>query len=187
MHARTHTNCSGVFFDPLGFFICFCGFWFPPLPTSLLPWCNAGIVLPSTSLRPFAEAIDARVPDSRFKDDIISVNLTALGIKDFGSILCNTGLGSCPASDADKNGRMELFVNGNPLVRARFPNINASTGYWQWENIKNVCLCGVCVCVCALLLCACSRVCALLLPALCALMGGGLPLAIPRPSHPAAA
>lgn len=62
------------------------------------------------------------------------------GIVDYGKIKANTGLGSCPTSDitTPDEGRMELFVNGNSKVLARYPNVNLTSGYWQWDNIVAV-------------------------------------------------
>ena len=36
------------------------------------------------------------------------------------------------------NGRMELFVNGQSKVLARYPNVNTTSTYWQWNNIVSV-------------------------------------------------
>ena len=29
-----------------------------------------------------------------------------------------------------------MFLNGKPLLLARWPNINASTGYWEWGSVQ---------------------------------------------------
>eukprot|EP00055_Hartaetosiga_balthica_P013824 m.72705 g.72705 ORF g.72705 m.72705 type:complete len:778 (+) comp8394_c0_seq3:126-2459(+) len=69
---------------------------------------------------------------------VYQVDLKALGIYEYGNITCNSGLGNCPAGSSGNEGRMELFVNGAPLVLARYPNINLTSGYWEWNNIASV-------------------------------------------------
>jgi hypothetical protein len=50
------------------------------------------------------------------------------------------GLGQCPTSGITNatQGRLELFVDGQAGVLARWPNIDSTTGYWQWSNIAKV-------------------------------------------------
>jgi len=43
-----------------------------------------------------------------------------------------SGLGQC------NHNKMELFYNDTPLTLARWPNINATTGYWEWAQIISV-------------------------------------------------
>lgn len=33
---------------------------------------------------------------------------------------------------------IEVFVNGEPLTLARWPNINPNTGFWEWGSVKTV-------------------------------------------------
>ena len=65
-------------------------------------------------------------------------NLTAAGITNLGTIHANTGLGRCPSSYTGADGRLEVFVNDVAQVLARYPNINSTSGLWQWENIDKV-------------------------------------------------
>jgi len=63
---------------------------------------------------------------------LCEVNLTStLGLLEFGSLAPGV-LGSCNIDKA------EVFINGEPLVLARYPNINATTGYNDWMNIGTV-------------------------------------------------
>lgn len=41
-------------------------------------------------------------------------------------------LGTC------SNSKAEVFFDGEPLILARYPNIDAQSGKWQWEKIRNV-------------------------------------------------
>eukprot|EP00049_Salpingoeca_infusionum_P008091 m.130975 g.130975 ORF g.130975 m.130975 type:complete len:658 (+) comp13912_c0_seq11:3-1976(+) len=70
------------------------------------------------------------------KTSVMQISLKDYGITNFGSIICNTGLGSCPA--AGESERLELFFDGEPQTIARYPNINSTTGYWDWMNIEAV-------------------------------------------------
>lgn len=69
---------------------------------------------------------------------VMSYNLSAAGVTNFGTIHANPGLGSCPAAGTGSNGRLEVFINDVAQVIARYPNVNSSTGYWNWENIATV-------------------------------------------------
>lgn len=71
-------------------------------------------------------------------DGVLSINLTALGITNFGQITASPGLGNCPSGSDGVPGRLEVFVNREALVLARWPNVDAKTGYWNWSNIVKV-------------------------------------------------
>lgn len=62
---------------------------------------------------------------------LCTANLTEAGISSFGS-LAPGGLGRCNVDVS------ELFLNDQPLVLARYPNKNETTGYNNWMNIKSV-------------------------------------------------
>ena len=48
---------------------------------------------------------------------------------------CTQGGADCtPGTSCDS--RIEVFLNGKPLLLARWPNINASTGYWEWGSVQ---------------------------------------------------
>jgi len=77
-------------------------------------------------------------PLGPLSSSVLQVNLTeALGSKwanaNFYGNLGTGSLGTC----TNKN-RMELFFNGKPAILARFPNINATTGAFNFLGIKNV-------------------------------------------------
>lgn len=66
---------------------------------------------------------------------VVVANLTAaLGLTptEFSSIVGGGGLGSC------NNNRMQLYVGTSPMTLARYPNVNLTSGYWQWDSIASV-------------------------------------------------
>eukprot|EP01147_Barroeca_monosierra_P010809 gene10809-2890_t len=85
-----------------------CPIRYQALPASQ-PLFSAGVAIPYDVIQ-----------QSSIRKNVLQVNLTKLGVTEYGRILCNTGLGRCPSSSAGNASRLE------------------SSGYWQWENIAKV-------------------------------------------------
>jgi hypothetical protein len=72
-----------------------------------------------------------RIPTSSFKSAGSAGHLTV-------SLPAAAGLPVGSYGDLDGSGcasRIEVFINGKPMTLARWPNINASTGYWEWGSV----------------------------------------------------
>jgi hypothetical protein len=104
----------------------------PDAPTTFAAWPGGaparllgGVRVPATA---WAPAPAPRAPGTLVADlGPAGVDVARFG---FGALAAG-GLGSCTAT------AMELFANGAPQVRARYPNI-APDGTWEWLQIARV-------------------------------------------------
>jgi hypothetical protein len=102
-------------------------------PTTFAAWPGGaparllgGVRVPSTA---WAPAAAPRAPGTLVADlGPAGVDVARFG---FGQLAAGT-LGGCSAT------AMELFANGAPQIRARWPNIDAATGAWEWLQIARV-------------------------------------------------
>lgn len=74
-----------------------------------------------------------RIPSSKLTKagKALTVSLPSLGLPlgSYGGV----DFLSCGALSS-----IEVFLNGEPLTLARWPNIDPSSGYWQWGSVKTV-------------------------------------------------
>eukprot|EP00051_Salpingoeca_urceolata_P010906 m.134011 g.134011 ORF g.134011 m.134011 type:complete len:686 (-) comp16903_c0_seq2:1300-3357(-) len=63
-----------------------------------------------------------------YQGSILQADLSGLNIS-YGDLQAGS-LGQCASSRV-----AELFVDGKPALLARYPNIDATTGLWQWSSI----------------------------------------------------
>ena len=110
------------------------------------PVVSGGAPVPAASLVPVADpAVLARLP-AVARGNVLQLNLTAMGVKDAGSLLCHQYLMSITLL---KNAGLELFMFGDafsggdagPLQLARYPNRDVNSTGWPtvrvWNNSGN--------------------------------------------------
>lgn len=74
-----------------------------------------------------------RIPNSAFKPTGSGRTLSA----SLPAVAGGLGVGSYGAV-SDCSSRIEASMNGKPLILARWPNINATTGYNEWGSVLSV-------------------------------------------------
>ena len=89
------------------------------------PLLSAGMNIPVSAFNNYASSPDDVT--------IYTVDLQSLGVpaSAYGDLAPNT-LGSCPVQ------KMEVFYNDSPMLLARYPNFNATSGYSDWMSVDAV-------------------------------------------------
>eukprot|EP01064_Diplonema_japonicum_P003712 TRINITY_DN12409_c1_g1_i1.p1 TRINITY_DN12409_c1_g1~~TRINITY_DN12409_c1_g1_i1.p1 ORF type:complete len:637 (+),score=79.85 TRINITY_DN12409_c1_g1_i1:79-1911(+) len=74
------------------------------------------------------------VPSHQFTPSNLGGNIVQANLQNtirLGEVTYSNSLSSC------SNSKSELYLNGNRMTVARYPNINQTTGYWEWMLVSS--------------------------------------------------